>query len=54
METAPSPADEPPSRSIFARPWFWIVAGAVVAGSVAAVVIATRPSACQATLCIKE
>jgi len=44
-----------PSVSVFRKPWFWVVTGAVIAGGVAVAVIASRPSsACPGTLCIKE
>jgi hypothetical protein len=49
-ETAPEP-----SGSVFRRPWFWVLTGAVIAGGVAVAVIASRPSSsCPGTLCIKE
>ena len=54
METAQPPADSGSSGSLLAKPWFWILAGAVIAGTVTGVYFATRPPACPATLCIKE
>jgi hypothetical protein len=32
-----------PTKSVFAGPWFWIGAGALIAGGVAVAVVATRP-----------
>jgi hypothetical protein len=53
-ETTASRAPEP-EVSIFRKPWFWVVTGAVVAGGVAAAIIASRPStSCPVTLCIRE
>jgi hypothetical protein len=44
-----------PYVSVFRRPWFWVVTGAVIAGGVAVAVIASRPSTnCPGTLCIHE
>lgn len=56
IENAAPPADEAASsESIFRKPWFWVVVGAVVAGGVATAVIVTRPSsACPGTICITE
>jgi hypothetical protein len=67
VEEAPSPpvyveAREPvraerPSEptSVFRKPWFWVVTGALVAGGVAVAVIASRPSSsCPGTICIRE
>lgn len=48
-------AEPAPSGSIFKKPWFWVIAGAVVAGGVAVAIIASRPStSCPGTLCIRE
>lgn len=43
-------------QPIYRKPWFWVVVGVVVAGSVATGVVLLRPSAstCQADLCIRE
>jgi hypothetical protein len=50
--TAPPPE---PSGSVFRRPWFWVLTGAVIAGGVAVAVIASRPSStCPGTICIRE
>jgi hypothetical protein len=64
VDVAPAPpvyveASEPsrpePSVSVFKRPWFWVLTGALVAGGVAVAVIAARPSSpCPGTLCIRE
>jgi hypothetical protein len=44
-----------PSGSVFRRPWFWVLTGAVIAGGVAVAVIASRPStSCPGTLCLRE
>jgi hypothetical protein len=49
-ETAPDS-----SVSVFRKPWFWVVTGAVIAGGVAVAIIASRPSSsCPGTLCIRE
>jgi hypothetical protein len=41
--------------SVVHKPWFWVIVGAVVAGGVAAVVIAAHPSSsCPGTICIRE
>jgi tetratricopeptide (TPR) repeat protein len=49
-ETAPEP-----EVSMFRKPWFWVVTGAIVAGGVAVAIIASRPSSpCPGTLCIRE
>jgi hypothetical protein len=46
---------KPESTSVFRKPWFWVVTCAVVAGGVAAAVIASRPSSsCPGTICIRE
>jgi hypothetical protein len=51
---AREPAPEP-SVSVFRRPWFWVVTGAVIAGGVAVAVIASRPStSCPGTICLRE
>jgi tetratricopeptide (TPR) repeat protein len=43
------------SVSVFRKPWFWVVTGALIAGGVAVAVIASRPStSCPGTLCIRE
>lgn len=39
----PPPPAAPPRRPFYKRWWFWTVAGVVVAGSVTAAVLATRP-----------
>jgi hypothetical protein len=47
--------DETRSPSVLRKPWFWVIVGAVVAGSIAAAVIASHPSSsCPGTLCIRE
>jgi tetratricopeptide (TPR) repeat protein len=49
-DTAPEP-----EVSVFRKPWFWVVTGAIIAGGVAVAVIASRPSqSCPGTLCIRE
>ena len=41
--------------SVFRKPWFWVLTGAVIAGGAAVAIIASRPSSpCPGTLCIKE
>jgi hypothetical protein len=57
LTASPPPPIEPgrSSGSVLTKPWFWVIVGAVVAGGVAAGVIALRPStSCQATSCIRE
>jgi len=66
MVSAPEPAVVPPyveaqapppepSVSVFRKPWFWVLTGAVIAGGVAVAVIASRPSqSCPGTICIHE
>jgi hypothetical protein len=34
---------DPPTKSVVQRPWFWVVAGVVVAGGVTGAIVATRP-----------
>jgi hypothetical protein len=54
IETRPDSADSR-SDSVVHKPWFWVIIGAVVAGGVAAVVIAAHPSSsCPGTICIRE
>jgi hypothetical protein len=49
------PAAEPRSTGVLRKPWFWVIVGAVVAGGVAAAVIAAHPnSSCPGTICIRE
>jgi Tetratricopeptide repeat len=44
-----------PSRSWLRKPWFWVIVGAVVAGSVAVAVVASQPRAsCPGTVCLHE
>jgi hypothetical protein len=52
----PAPRDRgEPSTSVFRKPWFWVVTGAIVAGGVAVAIIASRPSSsCPGTICIRE
>jgi hypothetical protein len=53
-DTPPESAAEGHS-SIFRKPWFWVITGAVVAGAVATGVIVSRPRrSCEFTLCIHE
>jgi tetratricopeptide (TPR) repeat protein len=51
-------AESPPesrSDSVLHKPWFWVLAGAVLAGGVAAVIIAAHPNtSCPATACFRE
>jgi tetratricopeptide (TPR) repeat protein len=51
-------AETPPesrSDSVLHKPWFWVLAGAVLAGGVAAVIIAAHPNtSCPATACFRE
>jgi hypothetical protein len=57
IEARPSDASsaEPRSTGVLRKPWFWVIVGAVVAGSVAAAVIAAHPnSSCPGTVCIRE
>jgi hypothetical protein len=50
--TEPAPESGP---SVVHKPWFWVIVGAVVAGGVAAAVIAAHPSSsCPGTICIRE
>lgn len=54
VEVREPPRDEP-SVSVFRKPWFWVLTGALIAGGVAVAVIASRPSSpCPGTLCIRE
>jgi len=54
VEARQPPRDEP-SVSVFRKPWFWVLTGALVAGGVAVAVIASRPSSpCPGTICIRE
>lgn len=53
--TAVEAPPEPPSESVLHKPWFWVLAGAVVAGGLAAVIIAAHPNtSCPATACLRE
>jgi tetratricopeptide (TPR) repeat protein len=55
VETREEVERERSAESVFKKPWFWVIAGALVAGGVAAAVIASRPStSCPGTLCIRE
>jgi hypothetical protein len=46
---------QPSSSTVFSKPWFWVIVGAVAAGSIAAAVIAAHPSSsCPGTICIRE
>jgi tetratricopeptide (TPR) repeat protein len=48
----PTPTE---SDSIFKKPWFWVVVGAVAVSAGAAVAVITlRNSACPATVCLTE
>jgi hypothetical protein len=54
IETRPESTDSR-SDSVVHKPWFWVLVGAVVAGGVAAAVIAAHPSSsCPGTICIRE
>jgi tetratricopeptide (TPR) repeat protein len=47
----PEPAGAPAERPFYSRAWFWIVAGAVVAGAATAVVLVTRGDSAPGALC---
>jgi hypothetical protein len=49
---APPPAPAPPpEKSLLRKSWFWVAVGAVAAGSVTAVLLATRSTAYQSPRC---
>jgi hypothetical protein len=55
IDTRPDGGADSRSESVVHKPWFWVIVGAVVAGGVAAVVIAAHPSSsCPGTICIRE
>jgi hypothetical protein len=50
-----APAAAPRSSGLLRKPWFWVIAGVVLAGGIAVAVIAAQPSSsCRGLICVPE